>query len=155
MARILMIAGVFSFTALLSCISPKSDYELSIQKGKIIKQEEKTYWDIPTTLTNNTNDTLRYYSMSCSWQDYYSVDNQKLEVRGSDCDKNIPKILTLNPGQKKSVDIQLVISQPMDGPEIKFRIGFNLIIAPKNKNSFDFEDGLEKKNVIWSNPISM
>ena len=95
--------------------------------------------------------------MSCSWQDFYSVDNNKLQVEGTPCDKNIPTILTLAPGQSRTVEIRLLISQTMDASEIKFKIGFNLMKASSTQKSFDFDfkEEQKKRNIIWSNIISM
>lgn len=45
----------------------------------------------------------------------------------------------------------------MDSSKIKFRIGFNLMKLVKNQKvyEFDFKEEKKKKNVIWSNIISM
>lgn len=146
-----MLIGLCSFKSL------EQDYVLTIQKGKVLKQDKTTYWVIPTILANNSKDTLKYFSMSCSWQDFYSVDNRKLQIEPSLCDKNVPAILTLAPGQKKAVEIRLIISQTMDAPEIRFKIGFNLMQVDKAQTLFDYDykEEQKKKNVIWSNVISM
>jgi hypothetical protein len=130
---------------------------LTIQKGKVLKQDKTTYWVIPTILANNSKDTLKYFSMSCSWQDFYFVDNRKLQIEPSLCDKNVPVIFTLAPGQKKADEIRLIISQTMDAPEIMFKIGFNLMKVDKGQTLFDYDykEEQKKKNLIWSNVISM
>ena len=132
-------------------------YTLTIIKGKVIKENEQTIWVIPTTLTNNTKDTLRYFSMSCSWQELYSVDNNKLRVEIADCDKNIPTILILAPGQSRTLETRVLISQILDTSVTKFKIGFNLMkVWGTQKASFsDFKEELKKGKVIWSNIISM
>jgi hypothetical protein len=158
MTRIILTISVLLFNSVtFSQTTKETTYTLTIIKGKVIKENKQTFWVTPTTLTNKTKDTLRYFSMSCSWQDFYSVDNNKLQVEGTSCDKNIPKILTLAPGQSRTVEIRLLISQTMDASEIKFRIGFNLIKASSTQKTidFDFKEEKKKKNVIWSNIISM
>ena len=154
---LLTIAILFFASFSFSQTVKKADYKLTITKGKVIKENKQTFWVTPTTLTNNTKNTLKYFSMSCSWQDFYSVDNNKLEIEGTPCDKNIPTILTLAPGQSKTVEIRLLISQTMDASEIKFRIGFNLMKLSKTQKvyAFDIKEEQKKKNVIWSNIISM
>lgn len=131
---------------------------MTIVKGNVIKENNQTLLIIPTTLTNNTVDTLRYYSMSCSWQDFYSVDNYKLQVEGPPgCDKNIPKILTLAPKRSKTVEIRLLVSQSIKLSGINFRIGFNLIKASRNetKVNLDYNELLKNRNRIWSNRITI
>lgn len=140
-----------------SIVSSDQNVVLTIQKGEKIKENKVTYWIIPTTLTNNTKDTLNYFSMSCSWQDFYSINSRKLQIEPSECFKNIPVILTLALGKKEKVNIKLQISQTMDAPKINFKIGFNLIKVKSGQSFFDFdlnEEG-KKKQMIWSNEISM
>lgn len=158
MTRIILLTAFFLFNTLtFSQTTKEANYTLTIIKGKVIKENKQIFWIIPTTLTNKTNDTLRYFSMSCSWQDFYSVDNNKLQVEGTSCDKNIPQILTLAPGQSRTVEIRLLISQTMNASKIKFKIGFNLMKVSSTQKSFDFDfkEENKKKNVIWSNIISM
>ncbi|WP_334125403.1 hypothetical protein [Empedobacter brevis] len=135
----------------------EQDYILTVQKGKVLKEDKTTYWIIPTTLKNNSNDTLKYFSMSCSWEEFYSVDNKKLEIEPKSCDKNIPKILTLAPGKESTVEIKLIINKTIDEPKIKFKIGFNLMKVDNGKTIFDYDykEEQKKKNIIWSNEILM
>ncbi|MEO6175311.1 MAG: hypothetical protein ABIP27_09190 [Flavobacterium circumlabens] len=156
MTRIILTVTVLLFNCLTFSQTAKRDnYTLTIIKGKVVKENKQTFWITPTTLGNNTKDTLRYYSMSCSWQSFYSVDNNKLQVEGKDCDKNIPIILTLAPGQSRTVKIRLLISQTIATSKIKFKIGFNLmkVSGTKKDFNFDFKEQQKKKNIIWSNII--
>ena len=131
-------------------------YSLTIEKSQIKIDNKNSFLIVPTSLKNNSNDTLKFYSMSCSWQLFYLVDNKNLKIELVGCDKNIPIILTLNPGQIRTIEIKLLINQKIDkGTEIKFRIGFNLLRKLDNQKMFDFKDVLNKKNVIWSNMITM
>ena len=136
--------------------SKKENYTLTIIKGKVTEENKQTFWITLATLTNNTKDTLRYYSMSCSWQDFYSVDNNILQVKGQGCDKNIPTILTLAPGQSRTVKIKLLIKSSVDTSKIQFKIGFNLMKVSRTQREFDFDfkELEKKKNIIWSNIIS-
>lgn len=131
------------------------DYQLVIEKGKAVKIEKQTFWEIPTTLTNKTKDTLKYFSMSCSWQDFYSVDNKKLQVEPVACDKNFPITLTLAPNQSRKVIVRLLISQTMDASQINFKIGFNLMQIKSSTDKYDFKEQIKMKNMVWSNVISM
>lgn len=144
---------------LINCLTfsqtaKKENYALTIIKGKIIKENKQRFLITPTTITNNTKDTLEYYSMSCSWQDSYSVDCNKLKVDRQNCDKNIPTILTLAPGRSKTVEIRLLMDPTIDASQIKFKIGFNLMKVSNTQKEFDFNEQQKKKNIIWSNIIS-
>jgi hypothetical protein len=157
MTRIILTITVLLFNCLtFSQTVKKENYALTIIKGKVIKENKQRFLITPTTLTNNTKDTLKYYSMSCSWQDFYSVDSKELQVDGQDCDKNIPIILTLAPGESKTVEIRLLMDQTIYASEIKFKIGFNLMKVSSTQKEFDFDfnEQQKKKNIIWSNIIS-
>lgn len=158
MTKVFLTIAAFLFACLTFSQTVKNDkYILTIKIGKIEKQNDQTYWAVPVTLTNNSAETLKYFSMSCSWQDFYSIDNNKLQIETAWCEKNVPIILVLAPRQVKTVELRLLITQTMDASEIKFKIGFNLMKASSTQNPFDFNDEEEskKKNVIWSNVISM
>lgn len=157
MTRIILTITVLLFNCVtFSQIEKKDNYTLTIIKGKVIIENKHTFWITPATLTNNTKDTLRYYSMSCSWQVFYTVDSNKLQVAEKECDKNIPTILTLAPGQSRTDEIRLLISKRVDASEIKFKIGLNLMKVSRIQTVFDFnlKEELKKRNIIWSNIIS-
>jgi hypothetical protein len=158
MTRILLTISILLFSILtFSQTGKMNSYELNIKKGKTVKENNQTFWIIPVRFANNSLDTLRYFSMSCSWQDFYSVDNKKLQIETALCDKNIPIILIIAPGQTKTVEIRLLISPTIVDSKIKFRIGFNLMEASNSQKplDFDFIEEQKKKNLIWSNEISM
>jgi hypothetical protein len=160
MTRILLTLTILlSHSDLFSQVTKGENYTLTITKGGFIKEDDdnQTYFITLATFTNNTKDTLRYFSMSCSWQDFYSVDNNKLQFQGIDCDNNAPIILTLAPGQSRTVKLRLLVSNSMDSSNSNFKIGFNLMKASANQRAFsyDFKEGQKKKNIIWSNTISM
>ncbi|MDX6183797.1 hypothetical protein SGQ44_15870 [Flavobacterium sp. Fl-77] len=157
MIRIILTIAILLFNCLtFSQTAKKENYTLTIIRGKVAKKNKQTFWITPTTLTNNTKDTLRYYSMSCSWQIFYSVDSNKLQVEGKDCDKNIPTILTLAPGKSRTVEIRLLMSSKINSSKIKFKIGFNLmkVSSIQKELDYDFKEQQKKNNIIWSNIIS-
>jgi len=152
--RILTIIFI-SFSGLTFCQAPiKVDYKFEIEKGKIVKEDDQTFWVIPTTFTNQTKDTLKYFSMSCSWQYFYSVDNEKLKIEQPLCDKDIYIILKLEPNQSKKAELRLLISQTKYASIINFKIGFHLVPDQVFMDNYDFQNQLNKK-IIWSNEISM
>ena len=157
MTRMILTIVVLLFNCVtFSQTSEKENYTLTIIKGKVVEENKQTFWITLATLTNNTKDTLKYYSMSCSWQDFYSVDNNTLEVKREGCDKNIPTILKLAPGKSRTVNIKLLIKSSINTSKIKFKIGFNLMKVSSNQREldFDFKEREKKKNIIWSNIIS-
>ena len=150
-ASAILLFASFTYSQALK----SKDYTLIINKVKVVKENKQTFWATPTTLFNNTKDTLKYFSMSCSWQDFYLVDNHKLKVEVIQCDKNIPIILTLAPGQSKTIIIRLLISQKMKPKTVKFKIGLNIMKVASLSNKLDLNEQRKKKNIIWSNIITI
>jgi|AntAceMinimDraft_17_1070374.scaffolds.fasta_scaffold01568_6 hypothetical protein len=130
-----------------------SKYILTIKQGKYEKVGNQTYLLVPTTLTNNTNDTLKYLSMSCSWQEFYYVDNDKMSVEQVICTKNGQIMLTLLPHKSVDKEIKLVIKQKTGTSKLKFKIGLSLLKVKKTlPHKFDEQEKI--KNIIWSNTIT-
>jgi len=119
---------------------------------------EKTVLFVPVKLTNNSNDTLKYMTMSCSWEEFYMADRREIAtIPIEPCDKNIPKCLTLGP--HKSVIVNVPVVKLQRGK--RFRIGMALIKLNNHDNLFDLLNigsySIDKKddNIIWSNTIEL
>lgn len=139
-----------------SAFSQTGNYELVIEKIKTEKRGKPVIW-VMATLSNHSKETLRYFSTSCSWQELYTTDNKKLQLQTFDCNKNIPLILTLAPEKSTTVSISFFVNPAIKTSERKFKIGFNLMKATDTQkpSDFDFKEAGKKKNLIWSNRISM
>ena len=134
----------------------KKDYTFTIAKGKTVKENKQTFYVIPTTLTNKTKDTLKYLSMSCSWQEFYSINSEKMQIVNSSCDKNISILLTLAPNQSTKVKVKLYRPKSF-ASAIKFRLGFKLFKVSNTVRKLNFPSSVKQKNkiVIWSDTISI
>ncbi len=130
-------------------------YKLKIQKGRIEKKSSQIFWHIPTTFTNLSKDTLKYFNMTCSWQEAYLLNTEKLNIMINLCDKNVPAILSLAPNKSVTVELDLMVNDATDTSPISFKIGFNLIPANKPRLEFNPKEFLQKKNVIWSNEVKI
>ncbi|WP_395053582.1 hypothetical protein [Flavobacterium sp.] len=134
----------------------EDNYTLEIEKLKKSKLKNIENWLIKATLKNNTNDTLRYCSMSCSWTDYYSLNNTNFKIIENPCDKNIPIIITIAPKESKSVEIQLSKKDEKKSIQKNFKIILNLIIVKSSNNRFENENENKtlSKNLIYSNSLA-
>jgi len=133
----------------------KKDYTLTITKGVAIKENNRTFWVIPITLINKSKDTLNYFSMSCSWQDFYSIDNSKLQIEIAECDKNVPTILTLPPGKSRTEKIRLFTNQNTNLSGEKLKLGFNLIKPTAFQKASNFNKENDNGVILWSNTITL
>ncbi|SDX62371.1 hypothetical protein [Hymenobacter psychrophilus] len=115
---------------------------------------------IKATLTNNTADTLRYGTLSCSWQDTYILDTEELRIQGTSCDKNIPKLAAIPPRGKEKKIMVLVTDRSVEkSPAIRFRVGFHWLNASNYQEAFEKIEQLQNtgikntENIVWSNPV--
>jgi hypothetical protein len=151
-----IIAFFMLFWLTVSYATEFEIHQLRIEKGEIVKEEDRTYWVIPVTLTNNSGDTLKYLSMSCSWQDFYSVSDNRLQVEIAECDKNIPRIISLPPKSSMTVKLRLLANN-VGNAEIIFNVRLNIIKAdkPMYRPEFDRNGKLKPEYIIGSNTIAM
>jgi len=142
-------------------IEDRKNYILTIDKWQIKKpydttliasKEKFSFTKIPVRLTNNSKDTLRYITMSCSWEDIYTSNTKRIIILSGPCDKNIPTIAILPPHQSKNVYLPVIFKKSDTSVKV-FKIGINLQKQDKlgNYNSVDLDSNI--KNLIWSNEV--
>ena len=120
----------------------------------MVKKGNDVFLEIPVILSNTSKDTLHYMSMSCSWQDFYTINTKKLNIPATDCDKNVPQRLSIPPNKSTTVVLNLTLEHYKENLPLKFKIGFDLIQLPDEEHWLTYSDNLnEGKNVIWSNEI--
>jgi hypothetical protein len=118
-----------------------------------IRQEEQTYITVPVTFTNNSNDTLMYVSMSCSWWDIYITNNTATSILQSNekCFKNSPVVMKIAPKSSSVVYLSIGFSKQLNNI-IGVKIGMILQKYIGNKQEI-YLPAWHKDNVIWSNEV--
>jgi hypothetical protein len=131
------------------------DYTLKASAGKFLYRDGVKTFFVPVTLTNNTGDTLKYISMSCSWYEFYHLNNPNLHYQYWGCDKNIPVLLKLAPHESKQVELEIV-GKKRENKFVKFKVGIDLIKSDERQYLDYFSvnrSGKVKANTVWSNEI--
>lgn len=133
------------------------DYSLTVKPDKYIKTGDALNASLKVVLANNTNDTLRYLSMSCSWQRFYTTDNDKVKVVSAPCDKNIPHELKLAPHHKRTVFLEVQLENQKDPKEkeLVIRVAQNIIKLNSPKELIYFKKLQKEKNYIWSKQFTL
>lgn len=140
----------------------RKHYTLNVDETKIIEAAKSEYsylkekvFTIPVTVHNNSNESLKYYSMSCSWDEFYHIDNKNLALVGTPCDNNIPTEVTV-PAHTVHTDIIAFSckNNSLKNP-LRFRVGVNI-----NKNVIDdlfdgYDEELRMYNIVWSNEAQL
>lgn len=148
-------------TILLSCNTKqnntyeKGELNISAIIDSIKTKENLSYIFVTAKLTNPSFDTLRYITMSCSWQDPFTTDMKDLVIRGEDCNKNVPKLQEVLPLKSNEYSLQLTSKQTIVELKNKgFRIGFNWVTAKDFDEMFlKLPQLREMKNVVWSDTL--
>ena len=131
-----------------STISPLKDTLLYGEKVHLMR--------FVLRLTNNTNDTLKYMSMSCEWWAIYRISDNHIGMFESECEKNIPVIIRLPPHQTGKINFPLRIAEKTNAHGQKFRIGMNLVMYRNSRQIWksSIVDELRlRNNLIWSNEV--
>lgn len=146
----------------------RKNYTVTADETKISRAPEEEFlynkqkvFRIPITVHNNSNKPLKYYSMSCSWQEFYHINNENLKVGMSVCDKNIPIEVVVPSGSSHTDLMPFVYKKNKLKKREHFRIGLNINKMYSDKRLIDYidllggyEDELRGYNIVWSNDVS-
>lgn len=131
--------------------------------------KEKRF-DIRLIIKNNSSNTIYIWLMTCSWTDYFIVNNDYIFIEGQACDHNFPEIVEFKPGESKEYKITLIKSIKFDyppkytvyGPQVEITklglITINNIFKNDEKeiNTLTFDTFMRDKSrwtITWSNPL--
>jgi hypothetical protein len=118
---------------------------------------------LSTVLTNSTNDTLKYINWTCMWNFIYGTDTNKVQVLGPyACDKNIPRVYQVNPGESFTRKFYVFVKRKPIEPKIKFKIFIKLVHQTNTNKSIRFNlesfsnilNDRKQYDILWSNEVS-
>jgi hypothetical protein len=140
------------------------NYKLNIAEAQVPLLKDTTFnrekcliTHCPLTLTNNSNDTLKYIVMSASWWDLYSLDNQNFALAADwwNVFKNGQQIMVLPPHQAATKSIAIITQKSYyRGQKLRIamslqRLGFEL----PNLKMPVLQLMPKTTNLIWSNEV--
>lgn len=143
----------------------RKEYILNIDANKIGKLKDTSVYDnnqkyyfasVPLNLSNNSDDTLKYFSMSCSWEEIYMVGSKDGGLLGWDCLKNIPDEIVVRPHTTRSVNLPIIFNKKSSENKYSFRIGMVLLrnFDIWTMSDYDIAFG-DKRYLIWSNEVEI
>ena len=104
-------------------------------------------------LVNHSLDTLRYVSMSCSYDDMFELDlGMPYVIFSLDCGKNVPVVRTIKP---HSIEFVYVMLEPMRGADPKksfaSKVGFWFVDADVHPDIIDaYTQCTTRGTLLWS-----
>jgi hypothetical protein len=142
----------YTFKAETDKISLPRDIAIRKFKDKIPKRGKVV--NVPVKLYNHTRDTLKFYTMSCSWNEIFGTDHQNIGMRAWPCDKNAPMIIKIAPRGEYRKILPIVYPSTFKKGE-KYRIYISLLKVNRNdKWGWDFSPNeYNRFNKVWSNEI--
>lgn len=143
-----------------------------ILQVKVIVADKVTFHDyyrrnqecypIKISLINNTDSTLHFWTMSCSWDKNFVLNSDAIRIILPGCDKNIVDIEKLATGDTLTYDGCLEVYKiPNLEKTINLRIGFvfvseNISYSYSNFSKILLEKKNHKKDIIWcETPIKL
>lgn len=104
---------------------------------------------------NNSNDTLKYVNMSCSSDEIFSTNTDRVVLFRHGCEKNVLEVHSVPPHQSENIRIVLVVGKRSKGKE-RIRVGMCLVLVKKNNSWPSFEDiSQHRGETIWSNKVQI
>lgn len=152
----------FGSSALLSFfeklnIKRHKSYLFTIEKINIVNKNNEEYWTLKAVLKNNTNDTLKHQSMSCSYTDLYNVSNNTFKIVKQECLRNVSVIASIPPYQTSEVELTLIKNKNNKTNFNQFQIILNLVKVKNSKIRIETNEKKSVKNTkrIYSNTIEI
>jgi hypothetical protein len=157
------------FVMLISCNTSKLKENSMKVKVNILgelnndrfENRKGTFYSLKVDIINNNDSIARFWIMSCSWEDNWISNNSLLQLYNLGCDKNILKLVQLNPRQSITFKGIIWVKESVEITKRNdLRLGFILVKeqdAPNNLTFLEIVDNKakESKNIIWSEPFEI
>ena len=129
--------------------------DTSITTANNKPQKAKTV-QVPLILHNNSEDTLTFYTMTCSWYTFFGTNNNVISLADWACEKNVPEIITVAPHKEYKRNLTIVYHSNLRIGS-RYRVSMSLLKVSGNvKWTWNFwPEEHVRFNKIWSNEITI
>ena len=139
-----------------SCLSQtQSNLLCSLRVDTVIREEIRgeVNWVVSCSILNHSEIKMKYWSMSCSWTDFFQIANPELLIDGFECkEENSPTIIEIDPKGSRQIALRLYSRSSVGDINRKTRIGFRYINATRTLN---LNETINDDNLIWSNQLTL
>jgi hypothetical protein len=121
----LSIALLFCFGG-LGALGQFSPLKVEIQTARTLVKNKEAF-SVSTGVRNTGSDAWELHVMSCSYSERWAVDSSSVHLVGDACEKNVPMIFRLKPGEayERAVRVWVELPDHKRQPEsVTFRLGF-------------------------------
>src|ERR1700735_3609551 len=109
MLRLILLYILIAFCSFQKIESTNNRLSLKAHLGSWSKEGEDNLLPIKITLKNNTSYSVSYLSMSCSWDDFYTLNIEKFTFKGLLCTNNSPVRIKIPPHGKEEKELILIV----------------------------------------------
>jgi len=166
---ILIVLSTALFVVCKPATKPqKKVYVLSIAQNKITKARDTTvfwgkkhyrYVTAPVKLFNPFDDSLVYFSMTCSTFDIFITNNKNVEIELQPCEHNFPTHFNVPSHQSSITNVRFFFPKNTENNLRRFKIGMYLCKYPEMNDSEFLEylahNSWPKSFLIWSNEVTI
>jgi hypothetical protein len=115
-------------------------------------------FDVRLSIINKTNKPITFWTMTCSWQDNFIVNNDYIKFNFDVCNHNYPRMRHLYPNDsliyKTSVrKIDMTLGQIIKTTKFGFIYIDSAQCNEKNDYDIIIRDRSKQDKIIWSNPL--
>lgn len=159
---LLPLLSFFAFCSNSPTISNNKKPDLNVEfslKGSynLSKSDSSYYYLVDLKLTNNSDSTIEFWTLSCSFSFNLVSESPDFKIMSNDCFKNVPRLIKLKP--KESLIAPTILQTYIEKPNIdkKLSIGFVYIDSNtlRDYDIFQLLINFKKKNehIFWSHPV--
>lgn len=163
---ILSILFIFSYC----CTHKSKESNIKIQVSIIDKIRPSRYingasncYFVNIDIINNSDSTIKFWTMSCSWGENWVSNNNNLHVHTNPCDNNMPILNQIVSGQKMTYKGVLCVEDTLKVLyQSDFKLGLIIVKESEYGSSLlsCFSTVLDKKikerkDIIWSEPFKI
>jgi|GEM_PF-3056127 len=148
----IMSMSVTGFTQrIVKCIDP-SKIVFTAKMDSLTSMDQGVYINIKTSIKNNSSDTLRYLSMSCSWAKYYQITSATLHLPIPQCDNDSAILVSVLPHHSQKTILRVIsLMSPAQLHNTRFKVRMTFVQACDiDKASRELR---RSKNLILSNTV--
>ena len=162
------LALIISLLSNFGCTNRSNESKIKVQVKVVdrlnpdeYKGTKGTFYSAHLDIINNTDSVVRFWVMSCSWQENWIFDTDNISLFYQGCDSNFPVIKQIKQGEKLTIKgiIQVLDTLKVTKQRVGI-LGFVLIKEHDISSASDFRrvlsDKIDKrKDIIWSANFSI
>ena len=131
-------------------------YRIPPYRNNFYNHKKYKLTTIPVKLTNSSNDTLKYFIMSCSVGDSYHTNSRYIKILESICQYNGVITKKLPPNQSSTADIPIRVIKTLNSSNNNFKVSLNICRSMgHNRFGLEMPDLSVPANYIWSNEVKL